>query len=465
LIRDAIQIWQLLFLVSVLLLPGPVYASNSVELVASNASSNDQFGYAVAVEGDIAVVGAPFANTGGGIDAGAVYVYRWSGGEWVEEAILTASDGSTSDRFGYAVDVSGNTVIVGAIGETPPSTLTMDTGAAYIFTWDGSSWTENTKLTIPFTGSPSNPQFGASVALSGNTAIVGAPNFDTVGRGFGRAYVYGWDGSAWNEQAVLESDRRKFGISVDLEGNTAVIGTAEGLTLGGFILSSSAHVYELVGAAWSLQAVLIPNDFVVGGRSTRPTKVAISNESVIVTGDGRGSLEATRFAYVFTRSGTTWSEQGQLSAGNIQPFAHLISASISGDLAMVGVPQTFNESPDNGSVFIFRRDGTTWNQIARRFHQNPAPDDQFGFAVTVSGSRAIVGAPLKNLLGGGSDQGAATIVEDCVIDINNNFMVDGAELGFVLGNWGQSGITDLNGDGTTDGADLGIILGSWGACF
>ena len=179
------------------------------KLTAGDERAGDQFGTTVGLSGDTAVVGAFLDDHAGGMWAGSAYVFVRGGTTWSEQAKLTASDAEASDRFGRSVAVSGDTVVVGAFQDDHSGVE--DAGSAYVFVRSGTTWSEQAKLTagdaaeLPF-GPPLPPgdRFGYSLALSGDTAVVGA-HHDSVGGDFyaGSAYVFVRGGTTWTEQAKL----------------------------------------------------------------------------------------------------------------------------------------------------------------------------------------------------------------------------------------------------------------------
>ena len=237
------------------------------KLTASDGLRGDEFGISVAVDGDTAVIGAYLDDTTNGDNSGSAYVFtRDSDGKWSQVAKLTASDGDTSDEFGYSVAVNGETVVVGAhlddhtdgAGDTDD-----DEGAAYVFTKPFIGWadmTQTAKLTA--FGAAAGDEFGISVAVDGNTILVGAHQNDSDD---GAAYVFtkpytGWANS--NETAkLIASDAAaddEFGISVALDGDTAVIGARQDDDNGN--QSGSAYVFTKVSGVWSQKAKLIAVD-------------------------------------------------------------------------------------------------------------------------------------------------------------------------------------------------------------
>jgi hypothetical protein len=189
------------------------------KLLASDGEAVELFGSSVAVTGDVALIGANLDDDNGEA-AGAAYVYRYDGTSWVEEQKLLASDGTSRDFFGRSVAVTGNVALIGANGDFP-------NGSAYVYRYDGTSWVAEQKL-LPSDGSGSNRSFGESVAISGNVALIGAQWDDDNGNNSGAAYVYRYDGTSWvEEQKLLASDGTPFdtfGDSVAISEGVAVIG-------------------------------------------------------------------------------------------------------------------------------------------------------------------------------------------------------------------------------------------------
>lgn len=170
----------------------PVSATTPTEiakLVANDAAEADGFGWAVAVDGDTAVVGA-IQNDATALNGGAAYVFTRSGGTWTQRAKLTASDPAIGAAFGYSVALNGDTALIGTVGV-----------GAYVFTRHGTTWTQQAKL------GPGDPtvdnSFGASVALDGETVVVGALRGDNNAFNSGLAYVFTRSGMTWTQQARL----------------------------------------------------------------------------------------------------------------------------------------------------------------------------------------------------------------------------------------------------------------------
>ena len=159
-------------------------APTEVKLTASDAAAGDGFGISVSISGDLAIVGAPLDDDVS-FASGSAYIFRRGGGIWSQEAKLTASDAAAGDAFGFSVSINGDLAIVGALQDDDAGTFS---GSAYIFRRNGTSWSEEAKLTA--SDAASVDLFGIFVSISGDLAIVGAQGDDDAGSGSGSAYVY-----------------------------------------------------------------------------------------------------------------------------------------------------------------------------------------------------------------------------------------------------------------------------------
>ena len=157
---------------------------NEQQIAASDGSAYDYFGNSISIDGDYAVIGA-WKDDVTGIDRGSAYIFYRSGTNWIEQAKLTAPDGMDEDLFGYSVSISGDYAIIGAYGDDDNGN---NSGSAYIFYRNGTSWTEQIKLT-PLDGA-SEDRFGCAVSISGDYAIVGAWGDDGTGIDRGSAYIF-----------------------------------------------------------------------------------------------------------------------------------------------------------------------------------------------------------------------------------------------------------------------------------
>jgi microcompartment protein CcmL/EutN len=379
------------------------------KLTASDAASGDQFGTSVAVSGDTAVIGA-FLDDDAGSGSGSVYVFTRSGTTWTEQQKLTASDAAAADIFGNSVSVSGDTAVIGAVQDDDAGGTS---GSAYVFTRSGTTWTEEAKLTA--SDAAAGDRFGNSVAVSGDTAVVGAFLDDDAGGTSGSAYVFTRSGTTWTEQQKLTASdaaaNDEFGISVAVTGDTTVIGAT-----GDANESGAAYVFTRSGTTWTEQAKLIASDVALDddfGRS-----VAVTGDTAVVgasSNDDAGSGSGS--AYVFIRSGTTWTEEAKLTASDAAAadiFGN--SVSVSGDTAVVGASSNDDAGSGSGSAYVFTRSGTTWTEEAKLTASDAATGDIFGRSVAVSGDTAVVGASSNDDAGSGSGSAYVFVTSSSVPD-------------------------------------------------
>ncbi|MBL4810429.1 MAG: FG-GAP repeat protein [Phycisphaerales bacterium] len=228
------------------------------KLLASDGARDDYFGHSVSVSGNVAVIGAygDDDNDNGGA-SGSAYVYRYDGTNWVEESKLLASDAAAGDSFGRSVSVSGEVAVIGAYGNDDNGT---SSGSAYVYRFDGTNWVEESKLLA--SDAATNDYFGWSVSVSGEIAVIGAPGDDDNGAWSGSAYVYRFDGTNWVEESkLLASDgtvNDEFGRSVSVSGDVAVIGAWRDGDNG--FDSGSAYVYRYDGTNWVEESKLLASD-------------------------------------------------------------------------------------------------------------------------------------------------------------------------------------------------------------
>ncbi len=431
-----------------------------IKTVASDRGAGDYFGYSVSISGDYAIVGAneededtAGANLLGG--AGSAYIFERDGsGNWSEKQKIVASDRGAGDYFGWSVSISGNYVIVGAIHEDHDSAganLLNSAGSAYIFERDGSgNWSEKQKIVASDRDAHDN--FGYSVSISGNYAIVGAhsEDHDTAGLGSldraGSGYIFERDGSGnWIEQQkIVASDRGvedHFGYSVSISGSYAIVGAYnEDHNVAGVDSlrnTGSAYIFERDGSGnWIEQQKIVASDR--GRGDNFGISVSISGDYAIVGAyyedhdtSGLDSLNAAGSAYIFERDGSgNWIEQQKIVAsdrGVDDSFGN--SVSISGDYAIVGA---FYETHDTaganpisyaGSAYIFERDGSgNWSEQQKIVASDREDSDVFGVSVSISGGYTIVGAYLEDHDTAGAnllvDAGSAYIFGTCMPTIS-----------------------------------------------
>ena len=356
----------------------------------------DFFGESVALsaDGNTALIGGSGDNGG----VGAAWVFTRSGSTWSQQAKLTGSGEISQGYFGGGVALSGdgNTALIGGGGDNG------GVGAAWVFTRSGSTWTQQAKLTG--SGELGEGYFGGEgVALSGdgNTALIGGGGDNG---GVGAAWVFTRSGSTWTQQAKLtgsgEIGEGRFGRSVALsgDGNTALIGGGgnNGEEVG------AVWVFTRSGSTWTQQAKLTGSGEIGAGFFGHG--VALSgdgNTALIGGGDDTGGVGA---AWVFTRSGSTWTQQAKLTgSGEIGEgrFGFGVALSGDGNTALIGGPYdhpTVTGFNPVGAAWVFTRTGSTWTQQGAKLTGSGGASPGyrlFGESVTLSGdgNTALIGGP------------------------------------------------------------------------
>ena len=372
------------------------------ELRPSDTATLDAVGSSVSMSGDTAIVGAYGDGCTAGGRCGSAYVYRFDGTSWFEEQKLTASDAARGDYFGVSVSVSEDTAIVGAAGANCAAGL--DCGYAYVFRFNGTIWVEEQKLTA-FDAAASD-WFGFSVSVSGGTAVVGAYLADcSAGNDCGAAYVFRFNGSDWvGEQKLTASDKGQgdeWGLAVSLSGETILVGAnRDACATGNFC--GAAYLFRFDGTTWVEEQKLTASD--AAPNSEFGKSVSLSGETVVV-GANQGHCAAGTLcgsAYVFRFNGTSWDQEQKLTAsdaGTVFLFGQ--SVSVSGEMVLVGAPGGKCVSGVScGSAYVFRFDGTYWVEEQKLTAFNAGTLNSFGNSVSVSGEMAAVGAYLADCAGG-----------------------------------------------------------------
>ncbi|MBK8466498.1 MAG: hypothetical protein IPL32_11760 [Chloracidobacterium sp.] len=288
------------------------------------------------------------------------------------EMMLRAPDASTSDQFGWSVAITEDTAVVG-------SNL-----AAYVFIRASGTWNFQQKL-IPVVVPPFGLQTGMTVGISGDTVIVGAP----LGQG-PAAYIYVRNAGTWSLQQTLNgADSTGFGSSVDVFGDTAVVGASVG--------QGSAYVWVRSGGVWAQQQQLSASD--AAANDSFGARVAISEERIAVGAPGKATGAGA--VYVFVRSGTTWTQEQKLISGDPGNYEYFgWSVDISGGDLIIGSRGGHDgiNPPVWGAAYYFKKEtGANWTQMQKLTSSDQQADDQFGFAVAISGNLAIISAAYHDI--------------------------------------------------------------------
>jgi len=355
--------------------------------IASDGATSDLFGSAVSISGDVALVGA-WRDDDNGTDSGSGYVFRYNGSEWVEEAKLTASDGAAGDYFGYGV-ISDDIALVGAWRDDDNGT---DSGSGYVFRYNGSEWVEEAKLTA--SDGEAEDVFGLRVGLSGETAIFGALYDDDNGADSGAAYIFRYNGSGWVEEAKLTASDGaagdEFGKRVDIHGDVVLVAAPSDDDNGAD--SGAAYIFRYDGSEWVEEAKLNSSDG--AAEDVFGNEISLHSDIALIAApfdDDNGTDSGS--AYLFRYDGSGWVEEAKLTAAGGEAGDWFgMSTVISDDAALVGVRYDDDTANEAGSVRVFKYDGSGWNEEAQLLASDGQALDHFGHSVSLSGDIAMVGA-------------------------------------------------------------------------
>jgi hypothetical protein len=402
----------------------PVLAHNlKVKLTASNATAWDLFGHSVAIDGDTALVGA--SRAADPLKTGSAYVFVSDGNTWTEQAQLTASDGTAGNYFGGGVSIDGDTALVSAIGDNA------GIGSAYVFVRDGTSWTEQAKLNA--SDGPPGGFFGNSVSICGDTALVSATN-DASSTWTGSVYVFVRDGTTWTEQAKLTAsdsiENHFFGWSVSLDEDTALIGA---IGDGDFI--GSAYIFTRNGSTWTEKAKLTASDGVKW--DNLGISVSLDGDTALVGATVHpqfqmvlGAPSIIGSAYVFVGEDTNWTEQAKLSASDESIGDNFgWSVSLDGDTALIGASGDDDKGDNSGSAYVFMRSDTIWTERGKLTASDGAEEDHFGYWLSLGGDIALVGSNGDDVNGlySGSAYIYNLLLYSLIDDVSNVNMSQGIE--------------------------------------
>lgn len=356
----------------------------------------NNIGNAVAIQGDVAFVGAYQEQAQTGL-VGRVYVYARTGTTWTAVQTLSATGGSNFDQFGWSLDVDGDTLVVGA--PNPNGT----TGAAYVFVRSGGSWVQQARLDA---APPVRSYFGWSVAVSGDTVVVGATGGGTASSQstFGQVHVFVRSGTTWSRQDLPSPPNVKvnYGVSVDVSGDAVCVGDPNDSQVPQFgDIRGNVWVYSRSGGTWVLQQRVQPTDVLTN--DAFGWTCAIDGDTLVGT-SYRGttrSVQEAGAAYAFTRSGSTWSQQQKLEPAGTFGASNRIFGALSLRQGVVVVGSRLDNG-STGAFDIFTRAGATWTHTQRTPNVTPGGAIQFGAAVAFDGSTLLVGAnePGSSSVGG-----------------------------------------------------------------
>jgi hypothetical protein len=448
--------------------PVPTQAPPSVweqeaYIKAANGKSNRNFGKVISLNADTLVVGSRYdassvrtitngtgaSSDESALESGAAFVYRRVGSNWSQEAYIKAVNSDANDSCGNAVAISGDTIAIGAIYESSAEFAitngssassnngASDSGAVYVYRRSGSNWSQ--EAFIKPSNSSADDWFGQSVALSGDTLVVGAPYEDSSQNNIsngqpastnnsstnsGAAYVFRRSGSKWTEETYLKATNAasndEFGRTVSISGETIVVGTPARAGTG------AAYIFGRNGNSWIQQAYVTAVN--ANNGDAFANALGVSGDTLVVgayqedaaqntiTNGTTASNDNTHYdsgaAYVYRRSGNAWTQEAYIKAVNLDWNDWFgFSVAISGNSLAIGAPYeesslnvivsgtqvtSNNSASRSGAVYLYKRSGSVWEQEAYFKAVNLDGQDNFGSAVAVSGDTLAVGAPTED---------------------------------------------------------------------
>jgi hypothetical protein len=388
------------------------------KLVAPVPEVAGYFGYSVAISSDVAVIGAP-QHDDVGTDSGSAYVFRYDPappGSWDAGTKLDpGADVAAGDHFGHSVAISDGVAVIGADMDDDKGS---SSGSAYVFRYNGASWVKEAKLHA-FDGAAYD-YFGVSVAISGDVAVIGAFAHDDNGSGSGSAYVFRYDPGppgSWDAGTKLDPGADGaagdyFGDAVAISGDAIVIG-ADGKDDNGSH-SGAAYVFRYDGLGWAQEAKLLPADGAADDHFG--SSAAISGNAVVIGAsrhDDNGSDSGSVYVFRYDPgppaswdAGTKLDPGADGAAGDM--FGH--SVAISDAVAVIGALGDDDNGNSSGSAYVFRFDGSSWDQEDKLIAGDGAAEEAFGEAVAISGDLAVIGTPFRDE--GPTSCGAAYVFDE-----------------------------------------------------
>ncbi len=374
------------------LLPVAAWAQFPQCDLTTDLKTGEMFGYSVAISSNSAIVGVQY-DTQAAPGGGAAHVFVRSGFAWTHQAMLLASDAAMGDYLGFAVAIAGDTAVAGAPWADPGN---LDrAGAAYVFTRSGTNWTQQQKLTASDAGAGSN--FGQTVAIAGDTIIVGAPYGYTGSVQSGSAFIFVRAGGVWAQQAKLTpSDptrNMEFGGHVAISGDSVIVSAYRDPEKGKN--AGAAYVFTRAGVVWTQQAKLMPADpqpydwFGYGG-------VAISGDVAAVTQNEGGGMRDFGSVYVFRRSGGHWEQEQKIAAKPDGDPNFACSLALSGKHLVFGSSWDGAAGPQAGAAYLYAYQDGEWKQMAKLCASDTETNDWFGTCVAIDRGHFVCGTFKKN---------------------------------------------------------------------
>lgn len=387
----------LLSLVFVPAWAGSVYDGWGSQHVPGPSSGGSQFGSAVAVDGDHALIGASFWQRDEMFSHGRVDAYVFEGGVWQKNGSLEPDDSYQNLRFGASVALAGDLAVVSAPGSIVNGVN--NSGAGYVFRRIDGNWIQEARLVAD--EATNGASFGTSVAVANDRVLIAAETFNVDGQNnAGVVYAFRLTADGWEQEARLQATEpvgaARFGNAIAMHGDRAVIGSnfavVDGVANGGAV-----YVFEHDGNDWNEVERLLPSDHAAHQQFGH--SVDLSDDRLVV-GAPRTAIDGIAFVgatYVFELESAGWSETKRLvsaDGGNNEGYAE--SVSVDGERLLVGSMRASIEGVDYvGAAYLYEHDGSDWGQVAKLGPMEPENSEysNFGHSASLSGERIVVGQP------------------------------------------------------------------------
>ncbi len=436
-------------------------------LTEPGATPGNQFATAVAIDGDVAVFGAPLRDEGGE-STGAAYIYRFDGSSWVFEQELVRPDPATHDYYGFEVALRGNLAVVASVFDDDQGP---DSGSVYTFRYNGTTWTLEEKLT-PFAFAR-DEWFGFSISLTGDSIgavlAIGAPATLYPAELPGSVYVFRHTGSQWQpEQQLLAMDRAiddQFGFAVATAPEVILIGTPSSDAAGES--TGSAYIFRRTHGAWFQEQKLLAPTPEAGANFGR--SVALADGDAVVGAPRESTYGQDAGAVHIYDAGRSWAHAETLRGSDIgQNTAFGWALDADTDQLLVGAPGAFGNWH---SAYTFTNDGRGFAETRRIDRPcSVGPGGEFGWAVGLSGGVAMIGAPKADELCQGDTLCNAGAVYafaaggacPCPADINDDGELDTRDVLAFLGLFAENDCrADFDRDGSVNTRDVLAFLNAF----
>lgn len=378
------------------------------KLLPDDGKTEDHFGYSVAIDGTTALVGAYKADASNIQNSGAAYIYSLESRGWQQQAKLVAQPAYAEDTLGGNVALNGQMALLGVIGRDDRGE---DSGAVFAFEKQANAWSQKQILTA--IDAKAGDAFGQSIALTPRFLVIGAPHSDAPYEGSGSAYVYERIRDTWRFKAKLTASDGAagdlFGISVAIDGDTLLVGAdlnderAEN--------AGAVYVYVFDGSQWNHQAKLMAND----GANTDifGVRVALFGDTALISArrddlDGVG-IDAGS-AYIFERTKDKWIQTQKLVAPDGKADDRFgRGVALNSQVALISAMHHDANGSDAGALYIFKKHQGQWHYTSKVMASDGVSEDRLGWNIAVTNKAAIIAAPHRDDKGNAS--GAAYVLD------------------------------------------------------